>query len=209
MAYRKPMRRALHTQFILFVYNANHHYYYKGWEMFQFKPKPEENQTSCCTTEPKSSCSTGSHDCCSPQPKGKAECPLCGKAAKGVLVKTLEHLLTDDAKAKLDSLEGFHYCKTPTCEAVYFRGDEVLKQDALTVTVGLKKGASPATVCYCFDWTKEKIKAELEATGKTTALEDIKAKMEDPGCSCEILNPSGQCCLGDVGKVVRELSVGQ
>ena len=180
----------------------------EGSTVFSFKPIKEPQRKSFCSTT-SDSCSTESHDCCSPQPKGKAECPLCGKAAKGVLVKTLEHLLTDDAKAKLDTLEGFHYCKTPTCEAVYFRGDEVLKQDALTVMVGLKGGANPATVCYCFEWTKEKIKAEIEATGKTTALEDIKAKMENPGCSCEILNPSGQCCLGDVGKVVREFSVSQ
>ena len=174
--------------------------------MLSFKPIKEPQKESCCATT-SDTCSTESHDCCSPQPKGKEACPLCGKAAKGVLVKTLEHLLSVNAKAKLASFEGFHYCKTPTCEAVYFRGDEVLKQDALTVMVGLKGGANPATVCYCFEWTKEKIKAEIEATGKTTALEDIKAKMADPGCSCEILNPSGQCCLGDVGKVVREISI--
>ena len=75
----------------------------------------------------------------------------------------------------------------------------------MNVIVGLKEGAKPATVCYCFEWTKEKIKAELEATGETKALEDIKGKMENPGCSCEILNPSGGCCLGDVGKAIKEI----
>ncbi len=75
----------------------------------------------------------------------------------------------------------------------------------MNVIVGLKEGAKPATVCYCFEWTKEKIKAELEATGKTKALEDIKAKMENIGCSCKILNLSGGCCLGDVGKAIKEI----
>jgi hypothetical protein len=75
----------------------------------------------------------------------------------------------------------------------------------MSVVVGLKEGASPATVCYCFEWSKEKIKAELEEMGKTTALEDIKVKMQNPGCSCEILNPSGGCCLGDVSKAIKEL----
>lgn len=77
----------------------------------------------------------------------------------------------------------------------------------MSVVVGLKEGASPATTCYCFDWTKEKIRAQLQETGETNALEDIKAKMEDPGCSCEILNPSGGCCLGDVSKVIRDLKL--
>ena len=75
----------------------------------------------------------------------------------------------------------------------------------MKVVVGLKEGASPATMCYCFEWSKEKIKAELEATGETRALADIKAKMENPGCSCEILNPSGGCCLGDVSKAIKEI----
>ena len=145
------------------------------------------------------------NNCCSPQPKGKVECPICHEKAKGVLAKTLEHLLTKNAKTKLSCFDGFHYCKTPTCKVVYFRGDEILTQDDVSVVVGLKEGASPATVCYCFEWSKEKIKAELKATGKTTALEDIKTKMEDPGCSCEILNPSGGCCLGDVGKAIKEV----
>ncbi|MBA1420631.1 MAG: copper chaperone Copz family protein [Epsilonproteobacteria bacterium] len=153
--------------------------------------------------ENKKSCELGDN-CCSPQPKGKEACPRCGEKAKGVLGKTVEHLLADKAKENLSCFDGFYYCKTPSCEVVYFRQDELLTQKDMIVTVGLKEGASPAIVCYCFDWTKENIAEELEATGKTTALEEIKAKMENPGCSCEILNPSGGCCLGDAGKVIKE-----
>ena len=143
--------------------------------------------------------------CCTPQPKGKTECPKCHEKAKGVLAKTLEHLLSSEAKGKHSCLDGFYYCKRPECEVVYFKEEDILTQNDVSVTVGLKEGATPATVCYCFGWTKEKIKAELEERGETTALEDIKAKMENPGCSCEILNPSGGCCLGDVGKAIKEI----
>ena len=173
--------------------------------MFTLKPIKEEKAERCCSTKEPSVCDTESHDCCTPQPKGKVACPQCGEKAKGVPDKTLKHLLLDEAKAGLGSLDGFHYCKTPSCEVVYFRGDETLTQDDLSVTVGLKEGASPATVCYCFGWTKEKIRAQLEESGKTDAMEDIKTKMENPGCSCEILNPGGGCCLGDVGKAIREI----
>ena len=155
-------------------------------------------------TETKTSCSTEGDNCCTPQPKGKEPCPLCEEKAKGVLAKTVAHLLTAQAKLRLSCLEGFYYCKTSNCEVVYFREGEILTQKDLAVTVGLKDGASPATVCYCFAWTKEKIRDELKEHGETNALNDIKAKMEDPGCSCEILNPSGGCCLGDVGKVIKE-----
>lgn len=163
---------------------------------FSLKKEPD-----CCatTSQPEG------EGCCTPQPKGKALCPKCGEHAKGVLARTLAHLLTEEAKASLACLEGFHYCKTPSCEVVYFRSEELLTQKDLTITVGLKEGAVPATLCYCFGWTEEKIVEELRQTGETHALEDIKAKMKNPGCSCEILNPGGGCCLGDVTAAIKKL----
>jgi len=145
--------------------------------------------------------------CCTPQPKGKVVCPECQEKAKGVLGKTVETLVKPETKSKLSCFDGFYYCKTPSCKTIYFRDATVLMQKDISVVVGLKDGASPATLCYCFEWTKEKIKAELEKTGKTTALEDIKAKMENPGCSCEVLNPSGGCCLGDTTKAIKEIKI--
>jgi hypothetical protein len=163
--------------------------------------KPKEVQQSSCSINLR----TEGDNCCTPQPQGKVVCPECGEKAKGVLGKTLQHLLTEAAKEKLLCFDGFYYCKTASCEVVYFRDETILTQKAMSVVVGCKEGASPATVCYCFAWTKEKIQAEIEAMGKTTALEDIKAKMENPGCACEVLNPSGGCCLGDVTKAIKEL----
>lgn len=173
-------------------------------------PNSTTKTDSCCSKqESTSSYSTtpqsNGDDCCTPQPKGKVICPSCSAKAKGVLGKTLKHLLTDEAKAKLSCFDGFYYCKTPSCEVVYFRNDEILTQKDVSVVVGLKDGATPATTCYCFDWTKEKITKEIESDGNSSALEDIKHKMDTIGCSCEILNPSGGCCLSDVGKAIKEI----
>ena len=145
--------------------------------------------------------------CCSVQPKGKVSCPKCQLLAKGVLSKTVEHLLTEEAKSTFSCFEGFHFCKTPTCEVVYFRDEQIITQKEMSVLVGHKvcQGATPAT--NCFEWTREKIKTEIDATGDSTALGDIKEKMESVGCSCEVLNPSGGCCLGDVGKVIKEIKM--
>ena len=156
-------------------------------------------------TTTKESCSIEGGDCCTPEPQEKTECPECGNLAKAVLAKTLNSLLTKKCKEQLDSLEGFYYCKTPSCKVVYFKKNTLLTQESLSVTVGLKEGANPATLCYCFGWTKEKIEEELKTKGETIALNDIKAKMENPGCNCEILNPSGGCCLGDVSKAIKEI----
>jgi len=178
--------------------------------MFSFKPKKEEVKESCCSSSHQT-CHTQiekndeGNNCCTPQPKGKVLCPTCHEKAKGVLGKTLHALLTDRAKAKLSCTDGFYYCKTASCKSIYFRDEEVLTQEDIAVIVGLKEGASPATVCYCFEWTKEKIKTEIIENKESIALADIKAKMENPGCSCEVLNPSGGCCLGDVTKAIKEI----
>lgn len=165
-----------------------------------FFVKKEEMYPNCSTDY-----GTQTHNCCTTQLKDKAECSECHQSAKSVLGKTLTHLLVEETKSGFECLEGFYYCKTPTCRTVYFRDHIVFTQADLNVTVGLKEGAVPATVCYCFEWTKEKIEEELKKNGATTALEDIKRKMENPGCACEILNPSGRCCLGDVSKVIKTL----
>jgi len=146
-------------------------------------------------------------NCCSTQPKGKVICPNCGEKAKGILGKTLDALLTTQTKNSLVCLDGFYYCKTATCKTVYFRDEITLTQESVEVVVGLKEGANPATLCYCFEWSKERIKKELLDTGKTIALDDIKAKMENPGCSCEVMNPSGGCCLGDVTQAIKEIKL--
>ena len=145
-------------------------------------------------------------NCCTPKSKTKAKCPICHQVAKGVLDKTLKSLLTKNAKSKLSSLDEFYYCKNSSCKVVYFKDNIILTQEDMSIVVGLKDGSIPATICYCFKWTKEKIKIELKETGKTKALHDIKTKMKTIGCNCEMLNPSGRCCLGDVSKAIKELT---
>lgn len=169
---------------------------YKG-KMMKFSIN--EN-VKCCST-----IAANPHSCCTPQPEGKKECPCCHNKAKGVLEKTLNALLKNETKDSLKSLESFFYCKTSSCDVVYFRDDIFLYQKDLKVTVGIKEGVKPANLCYCFGWTKEKIEDEIKHTGKTKALNDIKEKMKNIGCLCEIKNPSGSCCLGDVKKAINNL----
>lgn len=132
-------------------------------------------------------------------------CPICKEEAKSVLAKTLNSLLKDKTKKKLDSLNGFYICKTSTCKVIYFRSNEVLTQEDLNVSVGFKEGAKKETYCYCFGWTKPKMVEDIKKHGRSTAIEDIKANMDSIGCSCEVKNPSGKCCMSDVKKVVSML----
>ena len=65
----------------------------------------KENANCCSATI------ANPHSCCTPQPKERKECPHCHNEAKGVLEKTLNALLKDDAKDPLISLKDFFIVK--------------------------------------------------------------------------------------------------
>lgn len=145
------------------------------------------------------------HDCCSPQQYIEESCPNCKSEAKDVSNTTLEQFIKKEYKNEISSLDGFHFCKTSNCEVVYFKKNEIIKEDKLIKQIGLKEWVSPSTVCYCFNWTKEKMKEELTNTGETNAIKDISSKMNTDKCNCIINNPSGKCCLKDVKQAIKEL----
>ncbi len=78
-----------------------------------------------------------------------------------------------------------------------------IKED-VRVRVGIKETEDPIPVCYCFGWTREKIFNQIKEQGFSTAIQEISAKVKAGECACEINNPSGRCCLGEVNKVVKK-----
>lgn len=150
---------------------------------------------SCCEFHPSTICSP-------------AKCPACRALGKPVKRITLGALLKPESRPRIPLQEEFCFCRTPTCAVVYFRPGEVLfRKEDLAVKIGLKESTDPsAPVCYCFGWTPEKIRAEVQATGKSTVVDQIKAQLKAGNCYCEVTNPQGSCCLGNVGTVVKALT---
>jgi hypothetical protein len=61
----------------------------------------------------------------------------------------------------------------------------------------------PLPPCYCFDFTLADVRREIAETGACTLPARIAAEMRSKGCQCEVKNPSGACCLGDVHQAVK------
>ena len=141
--------------------------------------------------------------CCefhSPTKCGPAKCPQCGALGKTVQRITLGALLKPESRLRIPVQDEFCFCRTPDCDAVYFRPNEVLfRKDDLAVPVGQKEPVDPKTpVCYCFEWTPEEIRREIQTTGKSTVIDKIKDQVKAGNCYCEVTNPQGSCCLGNV-----------
>lgn len=62
----------------------------------------------------------------------------------------------------------------------------------------------PGRLCYCFKYSENDFRAAINKNKESDLLDDIKAKMKDPGCFCETANPSGKCCLVDIKKFIKE-----
>lgn len=146
-----------------------------------------------------SSCCTTSID--SPQ---KAACPNCGEQARKAQHKTLENLLKRESRARLSN-DAHYYCDNPECPVVYFSigtGAQFMTGD-LAVRVNAKDPGDDVPVCYCFDWTRGRIKQQIAATGQSSAAQEITREIRAGNCRCEINNPKGDCCLGDVNRFVK------
>ena len=136
-----------------------------------------------------------------------AVCPVCGKKGNSVERITLEHLLTPEAGTRLKDGGAYRFCETPTCDVVYFSSDgtSLFRKPDITVRVGLKETDDPIPVCYCFGYTERMITEEIRATGRTTIPDQIRAEVKAGNCRCEITNPKGSCCLGDVSRAVTKV----
>ncbi len=46
-------------------------------------------------------------------------------------------------------------------------------------------------ICFCFDYTEEDIRNDIDKNGKSTIMERIMAEKKKGGCQCKTKNPKG------------------
>lgn len=133
-------------------------------------------------------------------------CQRCGARGQTVGRETMESLLTPEALKRLETCTYF-FDPSPDCEVVYFSNehDSYFTKRDVRIRVGVKESDPPITICYCFGHTLESAQAEIQATGQSTVSARITREIQVGNCACEVKNPSGRCCLGEVNKAVRKL----
>ena len=142
--------------------------------------------------------------CSEPVLAAKLCCPRCGLPGQPVALQTLKHQVKPE---HLETIETgtFDFCRTATCQVVYFSdGGIVLTKADVRQRIGLKETEDPVPICYCFGFTEAMAVEEIRATGKCTIPQRITAKVKARNCACEIRNPQGSCCLGNVNAAVKK-----
>jgi hypothetical protein len=121
-------------------------------------------------------------------------------------VSTLKALLTPQALAHLQ-LSSFHFCASPGCDTVYFSdAGQTFRTSDVRVAVWQKERPGARTLCYCFGENEADMQQELDEHGLTGAVARVRRHIADRRCACNVRNPRGVCCLGDLTAAVTRLS---
>ncbi len=128
------------------------------------------------------------------------QCPKCGQAGAAVDRITLKALLTPHGLRRGVPAHP-RYCATADCPIVYFDadGDVTFTEADIVVRVYAKHVADPEIpVCYCF---AVKVGAMCDAEHAQELCEMITHEVQAGHCACEVKNPKGACCLGDLVRI--------
>ena len=149
-------------------------------------------------------CSTNT---CAVESASGAECPSCGETGTRIDPVTLEALLSSESLGR-GLPESPRFCANAACQVVYFDNEAkiVFDERDLTIPVFAKHpGDENVPVCYCFGHTMRSIREGQARDGFRSVSTAITAEIRAGRCACEVKNPKGSCCLGDVVRVERAL----
>jgi hypothetical protein len=137
---------------------------------------------------------------------GDGNCSTCDAKGVQVPVITVKALMTGPA-LKRGVPQAPRFCASATCSVVYYDDVSVRRvdEDELTVSVYAKHSHElDIPVCYCFGYSLGMI--ENASAKQTTPVSDVvRAEVEAGHCACEVKNPKGACCLGDIMRIERRI----
>lgn len=134
-------------------------------------------------------------------------CPTCGSSGKRVDLQTVKALVAISLRQIQAS--SFWFCRSQHCPVVYFAADngQTLTIDQIRERVYQKEPERPdVLVCYCFQHRVGDIQ-QASPEERAALIADIKAGIAADQCACDIRNPQGSCCLGNVQQVAKRVEL--
>lgn len=135
-------------------------------------------------------------------------CKNCGGQGRPVSRKTVLLMVKPDFLEQ--AMTGtYSFCSARDCPVVYFEeeGRHSFSTDDLRTPVGVKTILDPIPLCYCFGFDESHIRDEISHSGSTTIPERISKLIREGLCACETRNPTGVCCLGEVNRAAKRLTM--
>jgi hypothetical protein len=128
---------------------------------------------------------------------------MAGKPVQGQTVKTLLSV----SLREVQNVE-YHFCKSQTCPVVYFspEGEQTFTVEQVREQVYQKEpDRHSVLICYCFQHKVGDIHAATSEM-RTAIIDDINTGINAGQCACELRNPQGSCCLGNVRGLIKRMA---
>jgi hypothetical protein len=135
----------------------------------------------------------------------EAPCPTNGQPGKRVDTITLKALLA--LPLTFISASDYRFCRDPQCPTVYYSADgsQLFTEADLREKVYQKHPEDNSVfVCYCFRHTLGDIRRSVGPPAAASVIDAINKGIQADKCACDIRNPQGSCCLGNVRILVKE-----
>ena len=132
-------------------------------------------------------------------------CPECGKLGKPVQGQTVKVLLSVDLRGVINVR--YFFCRTQTCPVVYFSDDgkQTFNVKHVRERVYQKEPqANDVFICYCFRHTVGQLR-EASPEGHIAIVDNIHSSINAGQCACDLRNPQGSCCLGNIRTLIKRL----
>lgn len=132
-------------------------------------------------------------------------CPTCGKVGKPIQAQTVKALLS--VSLRQVQAANYLFCRTQTCPVVYFSmdGEQTFTVEEVRERVYQKEPETEEVfVCYCFNHTIGEFRT-ASANGREAMVDDINTGINAGQCACDLRNPQGSCCLGNVRNLIKRL----
>jgi hypothetical protein len=133
-------------------------------------------------------------------------CNQCGETGRAVSRQMVVHHVKSE---KLSSItdEEYKFCSSPNCAVVYYAASgQIYTVDDVRESVTSKTTGDARPLCYCFGFTEGFARQEIAQTGESSVFKQVSQFIKEKLCVCEIRNPSGVCCLGEINKTLKRLA---
>jgi len=136
-------------------------------------------------------------------PRAMNACPECREIGKLVQGQTVKAMLSVTLCRVQETK--YLFCRTQNCPVVYFSVDDkqtFVVEEVRERVYQKEPKAQDVFICYCFRHTVGDLRA-ASPERRIAIVDDINTGINTGQCACDLRNPQGSCCLGNVRGMIK------
>lgn len=132
-------------------------------------------------------------------------CPICGEVGRIVEKQTIVHQVKSEKLSSVTDRK-YRFCDVANCDTVYYSANgSLFTTDDVRELITSKINGDDRPLCYCFGFTEGTVRREIILKGEATVSTQVTHFIKENLCACDIRNPAGSCCLGEIKRTEKQI----